>query len=126
MDWMRSIAGASSGGHGSLPRDDVDSFLLSHLEFSKKDEGVIEHMYGGTWAICNFTRSEYIISSEPFHSWASDPSGPGQQLLSLLVTSDPLLSWSECELAITPMGFPWMTNVTELAKKLVGARKSDV
>lgn len=64
-------------------------------------------------AICNFTRGEYLFSPEPFVNWLDNPLGLGLQLFRLLTTPDTSLAWSGYEIAITPLVFPWMRNVTE-------------
>ena len=96
-----------------------ESVWLAHLKISQESHTKFEERFGTWWAVCNFTKGEYITSSGPIANWLSGDVPLGQQLLALLQSSDPNLCWRDCQLAVVPEIFPWMTEVTEASKKLM-------
>ena len=94
-----------------------DPLGVTHV-VTQETENYLGEKFSDFHAICNFTRSEYLLSQKPYSDWLDDPSGLGQMLLRLLVTST-ALSWSGCEIAVTPVVLPWMHNISAHATRLM-------
>ena len=72
--------------------------------------------------ICNFTKGVFLRDPVPYPRWFEEPSAHiGNTLLRMVLLADEEESWEGDELAVTPVAFKWMKDVTADCKRKVGS-----
>jgi hypothetical protein len=96
--------------------DLVDEELFLHMQKLAELSKIETNLH----YVCNFTKGVFLRDPAQYPRWFEEPSAHvGNTLLKMVLLDDEEDSWDGDEIAITPVAFTWMKDVTDDCKRKV-------